>query len=486
MRIKEKCVILRVRTAGTDQRRKVARMISKQRALQFPEGFLWGTASSSHQCEGANTGNQWYRWEQQGHILSGDSSIEAAGWWQAAEQDFAFAEQMENNALRLSLEWSRIEPAAGRWDSAALDRYRTMLLDLQRRHIKPMITLHHFTEPLWFADRGGFAREENISLFVRYVAYVVENLRDLCDFWLTINEPNVYAVQGYLLGTFPPGEQNMVRTFQVIHNLLQAHVEAFYAIQHLQPQAQIGYCLHYRLFDPASFFSPLDQSAASLQEFSFNWGILQAAETGRFPFPLKSFLKPIKGASGARDYHGINYYTRDMVRFDLQRPEELFGRRFVRSGVLRNDAGLDEDFGEIYPRGLYSVLKSTYRRARGNKPLYITENGFCDVRDDRRPRAILEHLAMVHRAIREGIPVRGYFYWTLVDNFEWNNGWYVRFGLVELTPTTQERTPRRSASMYGEICRMNAITEEIVARYAPELLDVIFRPERTTGSTLAV
>ncbi|HEY7414382.1 MAG TPA: family 1 glycosylhydrolase, partial [Ktedonobacteraceae bacterium] len=128
------------------------------------------------------------------------------------------------------------------------------------------------------------------------------------------------------------------------------------------------------------------------------------------------------------------------------------------------------------------VLKEVYRRARGNKPLYITENGFCDISDDRRPRAILEHLAMAHRAIREGVPLRGYFYWTLVDNFEWNNGWYVRFGLVELDPRTQQRTPRRSASMFGEICRANAVTEEIVARYAPECMDTIFGAAMTHAS----
>jgi beta-glucosidase len=146
----------------------------------------------------------------------------------------------------------------------------------------------------------------------------------------------------------------------------------------------------------------------------------------------------------------------------------------VRPGTVRNDAGLDEDFGEIYPHGLYRVLKAVYRYARGNKPLYITENGFCDAVDSRRPRAILEHLAMVHRAIEEGVPVRGYFHWSLVDNFEWNNGWRARFGLIEVNPHTQERVPRRSASLFGEICRANAITEDMVERYAPDAIENIF------------
>ena len=253
--------------------------MAKQRILHFPEGFLWGTASSSHQCEGGNINNQWYRWEQQGHILTGEASGIADNWWENAERDFNLAEQMENNALRLSLEWSRIEPAEGRWDSAALDRYREMLTNLRRRHLKPIVTLHHFTEPLWFADRGGFADEANIRFFVRYAAYAVQTLKDLCDFWVTINEPNVYAAQGYVIGSSPPGERDIIRASQVLCNLVQAHVQAFYAIRRLQPEGQIGYCLHYRLFDPANRLSPLDSSAAAMQDTYFNWAVLKAMQS---------------------------------------------------------------------------------------------------------------------------------------------------------------------------------------------------------------
>jgi beta-glucosidase len=260
---------------------------------------------------------------------------------------------------------------------------------------------------------------------------------------------------------------------------MQAHAEAFYAIRRVQPDAEIGYCLDYRLFDPASPLSPLDTLVASVQDTFFNWAALQAAETGRFKFPLNMVLPPIPHASGARDYHGVNYYTRDIVRFDPTRPAEFFGKRYVRPGVVHNDPGLEGNFGEIYADGLYRVLKGVYRRTRGNKPLYVTENGFSDTLDDRRPRAILEHLAMVHRAIREGVPVGGYFYWALVDNFEWTEGWGARFGLIELDPYSQERTPRPSASMYGEICRANAITEGIVERYAPDAMDFIF-PQSST------
>lgn len=448
--------------------------MARQRSLRFPNGFLWGTASSSHQCEGGNTKNQWYRWEQESHILTGERSGDACNWWENAEYDFMLAEQIENNALRLSLEWSRIEPVEGEWDSRAIDRYRAMLMNLRVRLIKPIVTLHHFTEPIWFAERGGFANEANIGYFVRYVKYAVENLSDVCNFWITINEPNIYAVMGYLLGSYPPGEHDIKRTMLVLRNLLQAHVEAFYVIRDAQPVAEIGCCLHYRLFDPSNDRSPLDRSIASLQDTLFNWQALQALETGQFLPLLKIVLSPLSHAPGTRDFHGVNYYTREMVRFDPTRPTDLFGRRFVQPGSVHNDSGRGIDFGEIYPFGLYRVLKSVYQRTRGNKPIYITENGFSDALDDRRPRAILEHLAMVHRAIREGMPVRGYFYWSLVDNFEWAEGWGVRFGLIELDRETQERIPRSSASMFGEICRANAISEDIVERYAPDALETIF------------
>jgi beta-glucosidase len=448
--------------------------MTSSRILRFPEGFLWGTATSSHQYEGGNTNNQWYRWEEQGHIRPGEHCGKAANWWERAESDFALAEQMGNNALRLSVEWSRIEPGEGRWDSEAIERYRAMLTDLHKRRIKPMVTLHHFTEPLWFADRDGFANEHNIHFFVRYVTHVVQHLHDLCDFWITINEPNVYTALGYVLGSYPPGQYDLVRAQRVIRNLVQAHVEAFYAIRDLQPGASIGYCLDYRLFDPARVHSPLDRGLAWLHQTFFVWNTLQTAETGRFTFPFLMLVAPIAHAAGARDYHGVNYYTREMVRFDPTIPSEMFVRRYALPGSVYSDPGRDNGLEEIYPYGLYRVLKAIYQRTRGNKPLYITENGLRDAADSRRPQALLEHLAMMHRAIREGVPVRGYLHWTLLDDFEWTEGWRAHLGLVAMNPLTQERTPRRSFSLYGEICHANAITAEIVERYAPQAMDSVF------------
>ena len=448
--------------------------MASSRILRFPEGFLWGTATSSYQYEGGNTNNQWFRWEEQGHVRVGEHCGRAADWWERAESDFALAEQMGHNVLRMSLEWSRIEPEEGRWDGVAIDRYRAMLTDLRQRGLKPMVTLHHFTEPLWFADRDGFANEDNIRFFVRYVTHVVQRLHDLCDFWITINEPNVYTALGYVLGSYPPGKHDLGWARRVIRNLVQAHVEAFYAIRRLQPRASIGYCLDYRLFDPGHARSPLDRGLAWLHQTFFVWNTLQAAETGRFTFPLNMRMPPIAHAVGTRDYHGVNYYTREMIRFDPTIPSEMFVRRYALPGSVYSDPGRDNGLEEIYPYGLYRVLKSLYQRTRGNKPVYITENGLRDAADSRRPQALLEHLAMMHRAIREGVPVRGYLHWTLVDDFEWTEGWRAHLGLIAMDPLTQERTPRRSASLYSEICHANAITGDIVERYAPQAMERVF------------
>ncbi len=449
--------------------------MAKTRILRFPTGFLWGTATSSHQYEGDNTNNQWYRWEQQGRIRTGEVSGKAANWWERAEEDFARAEQMGHNALRLSLEWSRIEPAEGRRDAAAIDRYRAMLADLRQRGLKPIVTLHHFTEPLWFADRGGFENEENVRFFVRYVSHAVENLRDLCDFWVTINEPNVYVSEGYVVGAYPPGKSDLRSARRVLHNLMQAHVEAFYAIRRLQPAAWIGYCQDYRLFDPALPFSPLDRALSWLYETGFTWSPLQLVERGRFAFPLALLMPPISRAGGARDYHGINYYTREMLGFSVTSHTEGFIRRFPHPASVYHDGRADpNDVEEIYPEGIYRVVKAIHRRTRGNKPLYITENGVRDAADSRRPQALLEHLVWLHRAISEGVPVRGYLHWTLLDDFEWMDGWHTHLGLCAMDRATGQRTPRPSALLLAEISRANAITADMVERYSPRLMERIF------------
>jgi beta-glucosidase len=436
--------------------------------LRFPAGFAWGVATASHQFEGGTANNQWHAWEERGGIASGERAGLACDWWAHAEADLDRAGALGVNALRLSLEWSRIEPEEGRWDDAALDRYRELLGGLRARGIAPMVTLHHFTHPLWLERRGGFDDPRVVPLFARYARRCVEALGGRCDLWCTVNEPNVYAVMGYLLGAWPPGRTGDVRAaLRVQGTMLRAHAAAYAAIHATQPAARVGLAHHVRIFDPARPASPLDRGAAALHDLGFNALALAALARGRAPGPLRPLVGDLGAVRGACDYVGLNYYTRELVAFDPTRPAELFGRRFTRPGSERMDGGagaaLGATFGEIYPDGL---RRAALRLARLGRRIYITENGVADRDDSRRPAALVRSLAGLHAALAGGADVRGYYHWSLLDNFEWAEGWTPRFGLIALDPATQRRSPRPSADVYARVCRANAVPGDLLARYA--------------------
>jgi beta-glucosidase len=199
-----------------------------QATYHFPRGFLWGTATAAHQVEGNNTNNQWWLWEQAGHT-QGTSGL-ADDWWGGRwKEDFDRAAEAGQNAHRLSVEWSRIQPTPDTWDEDALDRYRTMLRGLRERGMTPMVTLHHFTDPLWFYEGGGWEREESVAQFEKFVRKTVEALKEYCTLWCTLNEPNGYALNGYInngVATFPPGKNNIKLAFQVAANMIRAHAAA--------------------------------------------------------------------------------------------------------------------------------------------------------------------------------------------------------------------------------------------------------------------
>jgi len=208
---------------------------------QFRPGFLWGVSTAAHQVEGSNHNNQWSDWEAAGRIRSGDRCGQACDWWNNAERDFDLAQEMGLNALRLSVEWSRVEPQRDHWDSAAFRRYRTMLNALRQRNIQPMVCLHHFTHPRWFEQEGAFLAADAADRFELFTRRVVEELGDLCQHWVTFNEPNVYAALGYVLGEFPPGRRGKIITaVRVVNRIAACHGRAFHAIHELQPGAQVA------------------------------------------------------------------------------------------------------------------------------------------------------------------------------------------------------------------------------------------------------
>ena len=438
-----------------------------QATFHFPHGFLWGTATASHQVEGKNTNNNWWAWEQEGgHIHDEQRSGLACDWWSGRwQEDFDRAAQSGQNAHRLSVEWSRIQPTPDHWDEAALDYYREMIIGLRERNMIPMVTLHHFCDPLWLTELGGWEGESSVQYFEAYTRKVVEALQEYVDLWVTINEPNVLAANGYILGDFPPGKSDLGAAFKVMENLVRAHAAAYRAIHSLQPNARVGIAHHYRGFKPARTWFPPDRWVTGLYTRLFNDLIPLAVWDGVLRLPLRR--KKISFAKGTQDFFGLNYYTREQVAFNLLNPGELFSKRFFSEDAELSDTG----FLANDPAGMFAALKWALQF---NLPIIITENGIEDADDDLRPKYLIEHLHQVWRAVNFSWPVQGYFHWTLVDNFEWERGWSQRFGLWELDVETLGRRKRPSADLYARICEENGISSELVAEYAPELVPQMF------------
>ena len=445
-------------------------------ALCFPPDFRWGCATAAHQVEGNNTNNDWYAWEQgEGHVYGGQKSGLACDWWNNAEADLDRAAAMGQNAHRLSVEWSRVEPGEDKWDTAAIDRYRQMLKVMRERGIEPMVTLHHFTTPLWLAERGGWENPAIIPLFERFATKVAESLGEFCDLWCSINEPLIYAVLGWLAGeprsemhhqlTFPPGKHDMDLMLKVVENLFLGHGAAYYAIHRIQPQARVGGAHNLTYYQPLHPNSPLDAFVVGQRERLMNLSGLEATLHGHIPRLLGS--RRVRKLANTSDFIGLNYYDRVVLTFDSGSPGTLFSKQVVPARAEISDL----HYGEVYPEGLYHLLK---RLSRYGKPIYITENGLPDADDDRRPAFLVTHLRQVWKAVMQNMPVMGYYHWTLVDNFEWAEGWNLRFGLIEVNPETQERKLRRSGELYAEICKTNTLTTDMVQRYAPELNESLF------------
>lgn len=424
---------------------------SEKSFQHFPAGFAWGVATSAHQVEGGNSNNQWSAWEKQGRIKSGDHVGLACDWWRNAEQDFDRAQELGVNALRLSLEWSRIEPEPGRWDNAALDRYRAMLKALHERRVRPFVTLHHFTNPLWFEARQGFAAPESVSLFQRYTRRVISALGDLCTDWTTFNEPNVYAALGYFLGEFPPGKRGrFLQAALVTRNLCLAHAAAYRTIHSLQADANVGWAQHYVVFKPRRPQSPVDRWLSRFIDRRFNENFAESIQSGRAPFPLNKLGQDLAEVKDTCDYVGINYYSRLRAGLALGSPQTLFFQLTVPPHKPQGDSGVEIPYGEAYPEGLRHAVQHF---APFKKPIYILEHGVPDRADRIRPWLIESAIGQMRDLLSEGVDLRGYFHWSLTDNFEWNEGWHLRFGLIELDPQTQARTPRPSAQLYSEIIR---------------------------------
>ncbi len=442
-----------------------------QATFHFPRGFLWGTATASHQVEGNNTNNNWWKWEQEGHT-DGTSGL-ACDWWGGRwREDFDRAAEAGQNAHRFSVEWSRIQPTPDKWDEDALEKYRAMLRGLRERGMTAMVTLHHFTDPLWLWDpsTGSGVAWENpdvVPLFEKYVRKTVDALKEYVTLWCTINEPNVYALSGYANGAFPPAVNDIKRAVMVEANMLRAHAAAYRAIHEIQPEARVGYALHYRPMAPKNKWSPLDVLMRNIRYEGINMAFPSAISTGVLKSPVGNHQIP--EAKGTQDFLGLNYYSQDTISFDIRNSKELF----TYSGFPEDADFSDTKFIANIPAGFYDSIKWAVR-TYPNTPIIVTENGVECADDHMRPRYIAQHIHQMWRAVNFNWPVKGYFHWSLVDNFEWERGWTQRFGLWALDPETQKRTKRPSADLYAAICKENGLSSDMVQKYCPEVFDKIF------------
>jgi beta-glucosidase len=387
------------------------------RIFKFPEGFLWGAATASYQVEGGIYNNDWAKAAEDGRIMPAGKSTDH---YNRYKEDLDIAKSLGHNAHRISIEWARIEPEEGKFDKKEIDHYRDVIKAMKERGITPLITLWHFTLPLWFTNKGGFANKDSHSFFSRYCQHVVDELHEEGIIWTTMNEPIVWSTMSYLWGQWPPFE--LFKTgvfFRVIRNLIKSHKHAYEQIKKEKPTASVGIVKNnmYMHVSKYSKWNPFLHINKVVNDYFWN----------------RYFMNKVKDHI---DTIGLNYY------FHTE-----FGKK---EKYVKNDMGWD-----LYPEGITHVLNDL---KRFKKPIYITEAGIADEKDYFRAEYIKDLIVAINRAIEKGADVRGYMYWSLLDNYEWVFAYSKKFGLVEVDLKTFERKIRDSAYEYKKICESNSVT----------------------------
>ncbi|MFN8104555.1 MAG: glycoside hydrolase family 1 protein [Acidimicrobiia bacterium] len=424
--------------------------------IEFPDGFLWGTACAAHQVEGSNTNNDWWDWEHKDGSICADSSGDACDYWNRYEEDYDLLVAAGGQGLhRFSLEWSRIEPAEGEWSEAALDRYRAMCDALLERGIQPMVTFHHFTTPRWAVSDGGWTDDRIVDRFARFCAKAAAALGPQRLPWAcTINEPGVVASLGYFLGMFPPGLQDIEAQARATANLIRAHAAAVDAIKSASPDTQVGITLAMQDFSAADPEDPADAGLVDLVRHRMEDVYVQGLATGEIRGLVPVEDEAVGGLAGTSDYVGCQYYMRQVLSAHVEgfQVPELDGSERTLMGYAS------------YPPGLGVALRNV---AGSGLPVIVTENGVAVTDDRRRCAWIAAHLGVAHDAVASGdVDLRGYVYWSLTDNFEWVLGYMPTFGLVGIDRDAGlARRPRPSLDMFGRIAAANAVDPALVASY---------------------
>jgi beta-glucosidase len=386
----------------------------------FPKNFYWGASTASHQVEGGNH-NQWTVWELANATKHAKDAQKLLGnlpnWseiksdatnpenyvsgkgvdhYRRYQEDFDILKSLNMNSFRFGIEWSRVEPSEGEWNQDAIEHYRSYIQALRDRGVEPFLNIWHWTSPVWFEKRGGFKKRDNVKAFCRFVQKLSDEYGSDLTYVITLNEPNWFTTAGYILGVHPPQERNFITAGLVYWNLCVAHKQAYKILKRDHPHLQIGVASQLANIQAKRPHSFVDEVVTKFMRYSWNWW----------------FLRRIRKY---QDFVGINYYFTDYYR----------GGKRDNPSVPLNDRGW-----YMEPEGIYPLLLRTWSHFK--KPIFITENGLADQHDQHRRWWLEETIIAMERALSEGVDLRGYFYWSLLDNFEWEVGWWPKFGLVEV------------------------------------------------------
>ncbi len=409
------------------------------RKSYFPKSFFWGASTASHQIEG-NTHNQWSEWEKanakklarQAHkhfswlpnwheirdqVQDPNNYISGKGidHYNRYKEDFDIAKKLNLNAFRFGIEWSRMEPQEGVWDEAAVEHYRVYISELKKRGLEPFLNVWHWTVPVWFDEKGGFTKKGNLRLFDRFVEKVAQEYVQDLKYIITINEPNVYTFYGYVSGRWPPGKKNPYKAVRVYFNLIAAHKRAYKILKSHKKSLQIGIAPQLGNIQAKRPHKWFDEFVTQLMRNGWNWWFYNRTRN-------------------QQDFIGFNYYFTDYFK----------GPKRINPKVPVGDLGW-----YMEPEGLYPIMLRIWDRYK--KPIIVTENGLADARDEFRQWWLEETMIAMERALSEGVDIRGYFHWSLLDNFEWSDGWWPKFGLVAVDREHgMKRTVRESAKWFAK------------------------------------
>ena len=420
--------------------------------FKLKEGLLLGSATAATQIEGGDENNNWARFAAEGKVKDGTTPVRADDHYARFQEDINLMAEMGLQIYRFGIEWSRIEPRRGEFCEEALAHYREEIAYMLSKGIRPLLTLHHFTNPLWFEDMGAFEHKDSPEIFLSFVKKAIEAFGDLVSEYITINEPNVYATNSLLFGEWPPEKRSMGAVVRAFSNMTAAHVMAYRYIHEKRREmgfedTMVSFANHLRVFAPENPKNPLHRFFSKASEYLFQNAITEAMMTGKCRYPILRRSGVSKGKY--YDFIGINYYSRSTVRGFADG---------VRADCFKNDLGW-----EIYHEGLLELSDRLYEKYHA--PIFVTENGTCDNTDSFRPRFIYDQLKLISE--RENHITR-YYHWSFLDNFEWREGESARFGIVHVDYETQRRTVKNSGKLYASIIQNGGVTEEAFEEFVKD------------------